>query len=149
MTLANFTPYFPSTVGFDRLFDALDRVTVEKVSFPPHNIGRDEKTPNKYFIELAIAGFSQDEIEIEVVKGTLSISGKKKDRNENHSYLYCGIANRSFKKTFHLAETVRVNGAGLSDGILTVELENIIPEEELPKRIPIVAKKQQSKLLQE
>ena len=148
MTFTNFTPYFPSTVGFDRLFNALERVTVEKSSFPPHNIMKDEKNANKYYIELAIAGFSQDEIDIELVKGTLSISGKK-DKNENRSYLYCGIANRSFKKTFHLAETVRVNGAGLSDGILTVELENIIPEEELPKRIPVVAGKQQSKLLQE
>jgi len=149
MTLTNFTPYFPSTVGFDRLFDALERVTVEKSTFPPHNIIRYEKNPNKYFIELAIAGFSQDEIDIEIVKGVLSISGKKKEKNENYSYLHCGIANRSFKKIFHLAETVRVNGAVLSDGILTVELENVIPEEELPKRIPIVAGKQQSKLLQE
>lgn len=149
MTLTTFTPYFPSTVGFDRLFDALERVSSEKASFPPHNILKHETDKNKYVIEMAIAGFTQDEIGIEVVKGTLTITGKKEDKNDSHSYLYRGIANRSFKKTFQIAETVRVNGAVLSDGILSVELENIVPEEQLPKRIPIVAGKQQSKLLQE
>jgi molecular chaperone IbpA len=149
MTLTNFTPYFPSTVGFDRIFDALERVSTEKQIFPPHNILRHATAKNKYLVELAVAGFSLDEIQVEIVKGTLTVTGKKEDKNDNHSYLYRGIANRSFKKSFQVAETVRVNGAALADGILTVELENVILEEELPKRIPIVAGKQQSKLLQE
>jgi molecular chaperone IbpA len=107
------------------------------------------KEKNKYLVELAVAGFSQDEIEIDIVKGTLTITGKKDELSDKRYFLHRGIATRSFKKSFQVAETVQVNGAVLSDGILTVELENVIPEEELPKRIPIVAGKQQSKLLQE
>lgn len=143
----SFGPLVPSTVGFDRLFSAFENLALEKIpsqSFPPHNIVKIED--NKYLVELAIAGFSQDEIEIEVVKGVLTIIGKKTDKNDNRSYLHHGIATRSFKKTVQMADTVRVNQASLQDGILTVELENIIPQENLPKRIPIVAKKQ---LLQE
>jgi molecular chaperone IbpA len=149
MTINTFTPYFPSTVGFDRIFDALERVSTEKVSYPPHNIVKHAKEKNKYLVELAVAGFSQDEIEIDIVKGTLTITGKKDELSDKRYFLHRGIATRSFKKSFQVAETVQVNGAVLSDGILTVELENVIPEEELPKRIPIVAGKQQSKLLQE
>lgn len=143
----SFGPLVPSTVGFDRLFNAFENLALEKLpsqSFPPHNIVKVED--NKYLVELAIAGFSQDEIEIEVAKGVLTITGKKTDKNDNRSYLHHGIATRSFKKTVQMADTVRVNQASLQDGILTVELENIIPQENLPKRIPIVAKKQ---LLQE
>ena len=83
------------------------------------------------------------------MKGTLTIAGKKVDKNEKRSYLHQGIGYRAFKKTVQMADTVRVNGAFLVDGILTVELENVIPEEKLPKKIPIVAQKQQTELLQE
>jgi molecular chaperone IbpA len=144
----SFGPLVPSTVGFDRLFNAFENLAHEKLpshTFPPHNIVKE--SDNKYLVELAVAGFSQDEIDIEVVKGVLTITGKKVDKNDNRSYLHHGIGYRSFKKTVQMADTVRVNGASLEHGILTVELENIIPEESLPKRIPIVAKKQQ--LLQE
>ena len=82
MTLTNFTPYFPSTVGFDRIFDALERVSTEKPIFPPHNILKHATDKNKYLVELAVAGFSQDEIQVEIVKGTLSVTGKKEDKNE-------------------------------------------------------------------
>ncbi len=146
----SFGPLVPTTVGFDRLFNAFENLALEKVpanTFPPHNIVKVGE--NKYLVELAVAGFSQDEIDIEVSDGTLTIAGKKVDKNEKRSYLHQGIATRSFRKTVQIADTVRVNGAFLVDGILTVELENVIPEEKLPKKIPIVAQKQQSKLLQE
>ena len=156
MTLGHisFGPLHHSTLGFDRFFDNVEKlmnVDVQKTisNFPPHNIVKHAKEKNKYLVELAVAGFSQDEIEIDIVKGTLTITGKKDELSDKRYFLHRGIATRSFKKSFQVAETVQVNGAVLSDGILTVELENVIPEEELPKRIPIVAGKQQSKLLQE
>jgi len=145
-----FGPLVPSTVGFDRFFDAFENLSIEKLpaqTFPPHNIVK--VTDTNYLVELAVAGFSSDEIEIEVSKNVLSITGKKEDKNENRYYLHHGIAARSFKKTVQMADTVRVKGAHLADGILTVELENVIPQEKLPKRIPIDVKKQQSTLLQE
>lgn len=135
-----FGQLLPSTVGFDQFFDAFDGLTSDKFTqstFPPHNIVKVDD--NNYLVELAIAGFSEDDITIEVVKNQLEISGKKTDKDANRSYLHHGIGLRSFKKTVHLASTVQVKGATLADGILTVELENIVPEENLPKRIPIVS----------
>jgi len=135
-----FGQLLPSTVGFDQFFDAFDGLTAEKFTsstFPPHNIVKIDD--NNYLVELAVAGFSDDDITIEVVKNQLEISGKKVTKDENRSYLHHGIGLRSFKKTVHLAATVQVKGATLADGILTVELENIIPEENLPKRIPIAS----------
>ena len=135
-----FGQLLPSTVGFDRFFDAFDGLTSEKFTpqtFPPHNIVKIDD--NNYLVELAVAGFNDDEITIEVVKNQLEISGKKLEKDENRSYLHQGIGLRSFKKTVHLASTVQVQGANLENGILTVELENIVPEENLPKRIPIAS----------
>jgi len=143
MTLHNprvqFGQLLPSTVGFDHFFDAIETLSADKYTstFPPHNIVKIDE--NNYLVELAIAGFSDDDISIEVVKNQLEISGKKTDKDENRSYLHHGIGTRSFKKTVHMADTVQVKGASLSDGILTIELENIVPEENLPKRIPIVS----------
>lgn len=143
MTLHNPRTHFgqllPSTVGFDHFFDALESLSTDRVpsTFPPHNIVRIDD--NNYLVELAVAGFSEDDITIEVVKKQLEISGKKINKDENRSYLHCGIGTRSFRKVVHMADTVQVKGASLSDGILTVELENVVPEENLPKRIPIAS----------
>jgi len=137
---AHFGQLLPSTIGFDRFFDTFDSLTLDKVpvsTFPPHNIVKIDD--NTYLVELAVAGFSDDEISIDVIKNQLEISGKKLDKDENRSYLHHGIGTRSFKKTVHLASTVKVSGATLQDGILSIELENIIPEENLPKRIPIAS----------
>ncbi len=143
MTLHNprvqFGQLLPSTVGFDHFFDAIESLSSDKYTstFPPHNIVKIDD--NNYLVELAVAGFSDDDITIEVVKKQLEISGKKTDRDANRSYLHHGIGTRSFKKTVHMADTVQVKGATLSNGILTIELENIVPEENLPKRIPIAS----------
>lgn len=137
---AHFGQLLPSTVGFDRFFDTFDGLTLDKFTnptFPPHNIVKIDD--NNYLVELAVAGFSEEDITIEVVKNQLEISGKKIDKDANRSYLHHGIGLRSFKKTVHMADTVQVKGAVLADGILTVELENIVPEENLPKRIPIAS----------
>ena len=143
MTLHNtrvqFGQLLPSTVGFDHFFDALETLSTDRVptTFPPHNIVKIDD--NNYLVELAVAGFSEDDITIEVVKKQLEISGKKTNKDENRSYLHQGIGTRSFKKVVHIADTVQVKGATLADGILTVELENVVPEENLPKRIPIAS----------
>ena len=128
-------------IGFDRMFDIFENTLVEKSTFPHHNIIR--KGDNEYQVELAVAGFTEDDINIELDNGVLHIKGTK-ETAENVNYLHRGIAYRSFHKTIQLADTIEVIGASLENGILTVELENIIPEEKKPKKIPIakVGKKQ-------
>jgi molecular chaperone IbpA len=143
----NFGPLVPSTVGFDRYFDAFE--ALEKVvttTYPPHNIVKEDD--NNYIVELAVAGFKEDEIEIEIVKNELVIRGNK-TAEDVRSFLHRGIATRSFKKIVHLVDTIKVKGARLDSGILSVELENVIPKEDIPKRIPISTVSKKKELLQE
>ena len=134
MTL-RFTHLYPSVVGFDRLLDTFDTMLTEKpTTFPPHNIVKVDE--NNYLVELAVAGFNESEITIEVLKNTLTIKGEK-DLDDTRNYLHRGIGTRSFKKTVTLAETVQVDGASLENGILTVKLVNIVPVEKLPVKIAI------------
>jgi molecular chaperone IbpA len=140
MTLGRFTagPLNYSTVGFDRFFDTFDTLLTEKpVSYPPHNTIKIDE--NCYQIELAVAGFDEDELTIDVLKNKLTIKGAKKAGTTNRQYLHQGIANRSFERIVTLSDTVRVNGATLKAGILTVDFENVVPEELQPKRIFINA----------
>lgn len=131
-----------SLIGYERMFDVFDTLVTEKTTFPHHNIAKPED--NKYVVELAVAGFTQDDIDIELENGTLHIRGQKEDRSEV-DYIFKGIATRSFHKTIQLADTIEVRGAELEHGILKVYLENVIPEEKKPKKIAIgnVAAKQQ------
>ena len=134
MTL-RFTHLYPSVVGFDRLLDTFDTMLTEKpTTFPPHNIVKVDE--NNYLVELAVAGFNESEITIEVLKNTLTIKGEK-DLDDTRNYLHRGIGTRTFKKTVTLAETVQVDGASLESGILTVKLVNIVPVEKLPVKIAI------------
>ena len=134
MTL-RFTHLYPSVVGFDRLLDTFDTMLTEKpTTFPPHNIVKVDE--NNYLVELAVAGFNESEITIEVLKNTLTIKGEK-DLDDTRNYLHRGIGTRTFKKTVTLAETVQVDGASLENGILTVKLVNIVPVEKLPVKIAI------------
>lgn len=145
MTL-KFTHLYPSVVGFDRLLDTFDTMLTEKpATFPPHNIVKVDE--NNYLVELAVAGFAEGEITIEVLKNTLTIKGEK-TYDDTRNYLHRGIGTRSFKKTVTLADTVQVDGASLENGILTVKLVNVVPVEKLPVKIAInnVSKQQ---LLQE
>lgn len=131
-----------SLVGFERMFNVFDGLVTEKTTFPHHNIAKPED--NKYVVELAVAGFTQDDIDIEIVNGTLHIRGQKEDKSDV-PYLFKGIATRTFHKTIQLADTIEVRGAELEHGILTIHLENIVPEEKKAKKITIgkVAAKQQ------
>ena len=125
-------------IGFENLFDDLQRVTQTQSStnYPPHNViktGDDTVT-----IEVAVAGFSEGEINIALDKHLLTITGtKKREDDADHEYLHRGISSRDFKQTFPLAEHVEVNGAAIQDGILTVYLERKVPESAKPKSIAI------------
>lgn len=133
--------YLPSTLGFDRMFNMLDHaadlVNNSNTAFPPVNVIR--VSENKYIVELAVAGYKESEIDILAEKNTLKITGKKTDKDERE-YFVKGIAGRSFSRQFIMADTVVVNDATLADGILTVELENVIPEAQKARKIAIAYK---------
>jgi len=140
MRTFDFSPLFRSTVGFDRLFDMLDSVAQYDTNqtYPPYNIERSDET--HYRISVAVAGFGEKDLTVEVRDGVLTVQGKRTDenvRNENSGYLYQGIAGRAFERRFQLAEHVEVKGAKLENGLLHVDLERIVPEERKPRRIPI------------
>lgn len=137
----SFGPLYNSTLGFERFFHDVERLLDSEftksttTSFPPHNILK--VGDNHYVVELAVAGFSKDEIDISVEDGTLTIKGNKKEGTPDVTYLHRGIGTRSFTKTLTIADTVEVRGADFKDGILRVGLENIVPEHKKPRRIEI------------
>jgi len=133
-----FDRLLPSALGFDNVFATLDNaahlLTSTATSFPPVNI---IKTGDYTFnVELAVAGYKRDEIEITAEKNSLKVTGKKAEKDERE-YLAKGIAGRFFTRQFVLSDTVVVQGAELADGILTVSLENVIPEEQKPRKVEI------------
>jgi molecular chaperone IbpA len=131
----DFAPLFRSTVGSDRLLDLLDAADTAQ-GYPPYNIERTEE--NRYRITVAVAGFGEKDLNVEVHDGVLHVTGKREDA-EKSSYLYHGIAGRAFERRFQLAEHVEVKGAKLENGLLHIELERVIPEEKKPRRISINA----------
>ena len=137
MRTFDFSPLYRSTVGFDRLFDMLDQATrVEPMTnWPPYNI--EKAGEDQYRITMAIAGFSPDEIEVTQQANALLVLGHKKASEEDKQYLHRGIATRSFKQTFNLADHVKVTGASLDNGLLTIELKREVPEALKPRRIEI------------
>ena len=125
-------------IGFENLFDDLQRVTQiqSSTNYPPHNVIK--TGDNTMTIEVAVAGFAEGEIDIALDKRLLTITGnKQRDDDAAHEYLHRGISSRDFKQTFPLAEHVEVKGATIRDGILTVYLEREIPESAKPKSIAI------------
>lgn len=133
------TPFYRSTVGFDRLFSLLDRATEGGTpGYPPYNIERTGE--NSYRITVAVSGFSQDELSIVAKENTLTIKGEKAV-NENgqgrSKVLYRGIAARAFERAFQLADFVVVKNASLENGLLHVDLVREIPEAKKPRNIPI------------
>ena len=139
MTFAYGRNLLPSTVGFDRLLSTLDEALniPEKVltSYPPYNIAKISE--DKYVIELAVAGFKREEIDITLEDNKLTVQGNaKKDEDGSKTYYHRGIALRNFTRVFTLADTV-VNSADLVDGMLVVELQNIIPESKKPRKISL------------
>jgi molecular chaperone IbpA len=140
MTLSRLTPLYHTTLGFENLFDEVEKLLnsdfkTTTTTFPPHNILKLDD--NHYVVELAVAGFSKDDIEVSVNDGELVIKGNKEDKAESGEYLHRGIGLRSFTKTLRIADTVEVKGAEYKDGILRVGLENIIPDHKKPRKIEI------------
>ena len=139
MRAFDFSPLSRSTVGFDRLFDMLDQVSQydSGQSYPPYNIERADDT--HYRVTIAVAGFGEKDLNVEVRDGVLSVSGKREDgeKSEGKNVLYQGIAGRAFERRFQLAEHVEVRAAKLENGLLHIDLEQIVPEEKKPRRIVI------------
>ena len=125
------------SIGFDRMFDRLFDENVVTTNYPPYNIVK--TSDEKYAIEIAIAGFSKDDIEIETKENTLVIktSDKEEEDKNDVEYLHKGISARAFKRSFSLADDVVVKGATFKNGLLIVDLERIIPEEKKPRKISI------------
>jgi molecular chaperone IbpA len=125
------------SIGFDRMFDRLlDDSLVTTTNYPPYNIVKMDET--NYAIQIAVAGFGKDDIEIETKENTLSIKSKEKGEVvDETTYLHKGISNRAFKRTFTISDDVVVKGATFENGLLNVELERIIPEEKKPRLIEI------------
>jgi molecular chaperone IbpA len=139
MRTFDLAPLYRSTVGFDRLFSMLDQVAGfdgAAPGYPPYNIERTGET--EYRITVAVAGFSQDELNIEAKENTLTIRGEKAAKDESKAdVLYQGIAARAFERVFQLADFVQVKGAALENGLLHVDLVREIPEAKKPRQIAI------------
>src|SRR3954468_7610174 len=136
----DFSPYRRSTVGFDRLFDMLENSSVGQAgeNYPPFDLIK--LGDNDFRIELAVAGFKPDEIDITAQQNVLLVTGRKKEEAEDgkgNNYIYRGIATRSFERRFALADHIQVKGADMKDGLLAIELVREIPEAMKPKKINI------------
>ena len=134
----DFSPLFRSSVGFDRVSRLLETAQLADdpgASYPPYNIERLDE--NQYRITMAVAGFSETDLDIVAENGTLTIRSKAKQEPEKTNYLYRGIAGRSFERRFQMADHILVTGASLENGLLHVNLERQVPEQLKPRSIPI------------
>lgn len=125
-------------IGFDRMFDELNRTFANSRAndtYPPYNIARIDET--HYVIEVAIAGFAENEIDVELKDSALYVTGKQADKETNIDYTHKGISTRSFERIFNLAEHVEVRGATVNNGILAITLEQVIPEDKKPRKIEL------------
>lgn len=140
-TLLN-SPFF---VGFDRIHDRLhefnDTVAknLQQSTYPPYNI---RKVGDQYIVEMAVAGFSESDIDIQIEGDILKVVGSITDNKDTSPYLHKGIANRGFTRTFNLAETIEVKDASLINGMLKIFLEDIIPDNKKPRKVGINKKKE-------
>ena len=135
MTRANLLPR-NAFLGFDHIFDQLENIHSQaKDTYPPHNVVKHDAY--HYEIELAVAGFSKEHIDIEIKDHVLTIKGNRPMRRPQDLYVHKGISARNWSKSFRLSEYTEVTGADLVDGILTVNLEVVLPDEKLPRKISI------------
>jgi len=141
MRTFDFAPLHRASVGFDQIADMMDRLLTTEVNqptYPPYNI---EKTAaDAYRISVAVAGFAESDLTVEVKEHNLVVSGRRSDDDKERSFLHRGIATRAFERRFHLADHVRVTGASHENGMLHVDLEREVPEALKPRRIEIARK---------
>lgn len=138
-TAFSMAPLFRHSVGFDRFNDLFESALRNEggSSYPPYNV--EKHGDDQYRIVVAAAGFQEDDLELQVERGVLTVSGGKRDKGPESSvtYLHQGIAQRAFKLSFRLADHIEVKGASLQNGLLNIDLVRVVPEEAKPKRIPI------------
>ena len=138
-TAFSLAPLFRNSVGFDRFSDLFETALRNESSggYPPYNV--EKRGEDQYRIVVAAAGFQQDDLDLQVEKGVLTVSGSKRESTseEGVTYLHQGIAQRAFKLSFRLDDHIEIKGAGLSNGLLSIDLERVVPEEAKAKRIPI------------
>jgi len=138
LTTIDLSPLYRNSIGFDHMASLLDsalRSQKASVGFPPYDI--ESTGEDRYTITLAVAGFAESELDIQVENGVLLVRGKKSDDDAERRYLYRGIANRSFERKFNLADYIEVSGAELKNGLLTISLVKEIPEAMKPRSITI------------
>ena len=138
-TLSIWNDLRPYAVGFDSLFDhfnnTLEYTVKQQTSYPPYNINKIDDL--NYQVEMALAGFGKDDIEIKYADNQLTIKSVDSDDKDEKDVIHRGISKRKFSRTFTLAEDIKVNGAELKDGMLLIDLEKIVPEEKKPRTIDI------------
>ena len=136
MRTIDFSPLYRSVVGFDRLADLLDTAAADSAAgYPPYNIERTDE--NAYRVEIAVAGFRPDELDIEVKENLLTVTGRKTANDGQRTFLHRGLAERNFERRFQLADYVVVTDANLADGLLSISLKRELPEALKPRRIEI------------
>jgi molecular chaperone IbpA len=136
MRTLDFSPLYRSVVGFDRMADLLESATAEAATgYPPYNIERTAE--NQYRIEIAVAGFRPEELNVEVKENLLTVQGRKAANDEARTFLHRGLAERNFERRFQLADYVVVTDANLQDGLLQLTLKRELPEALKPRRIEI------------
>jgi molecular chaperone IbpA len=146
----DFAPLYRASVGFDQIADMMDRLLAsdsgQTPNYPPYNI---EKTDDdSWRISIAVAGFSSDDLAVEVRENALIVAAKKAEDDSNRRMLHRGIATRAFERRFHLADHVRVTGASHVDGMLHIDLVKEVPEALKPRRIEIAAAPAKAKLVE-
>ncbi|WP_256832050.1 Hsp20 family protein [Pseudomonas sp. Pse1] len=136
-TAFSLAPLFRSSVGFDRFNDLFETALRNEPgsSYPPYNV--EKHGDDQYRIVVAAAGFQEEDLELQVEKGVLTISGGKRENNDSITFLHQGIAQRAFKLSFRLADHIEIKAADLRNGLLSIDLLRIVPEEAKAKRIPI------------
>lgn len=139
MNTLDLSPFYRSAIGFDRMANLVDSMFQTpdqgQPNWPPYNIERRDET--SYRITMAVAGFSQDDLDITIHEQKLIVSGKQKAEDEGREYLYRGIASRQFERRFQLADFIHITGATMQDGLLHIDLEREIPEAMKPRKIEI------------
>lgn len=146
MRTFDFSPLFRHSVGFDRMQRMLDdaqRVESSGSSYPPYNI--EQVAEDGYRITIAVAGFSETDLDVTVSENTLVVSGKITETADDVTYLHHGIAGRAFERRFDLADHIKVTGGELVNGLLTIELAREVPEEKKPRKIAINTKALENK----
>jgi molecular chaperone IbpA len=150
MRTHDFDTLLRSTVGFDRfgrLFDQVQRVKNDGSGYPPYNI--EKSTEDNYRISMAVAGFAEADLDVTVTDNTLVVKGGQNAEVEGVSYLHRGIAGRAFERRFELAESIKVTGAGIENGMLNIDLVREVPEHKKPRKISVLNKSEPAPALQD